>query len=145
MAIFPATVIDDSGLPGVSNAGYEVVPSAADGIAVTPGNSWANGSYVEITSGIGAAIYVVGIVVGPASAAEGIEIDIATGGAGGETVISTLGYVQNAQTPAPGVIMLPATVAVAASTRIAARARRSASTHTIAGLKLIYVRQANLA
>lgn len=130
------------GIAKASGSGYQVVPSAASGVTVTPGNSWANGSYAEITSGLGSAISLIVVFVESSSSNDQFEIDIATGGAGAETVIATLPG-DSVSGGFPQWMLMPFPIDIAASTRIAARARRSGTAVTLT-VKLVYVEQSDL-
>jgi len=142
------------GVRRLQGSGYLVIPAAAAG--VTPswgGSAWTNGSYVQVIASTAEAEYLLGIMLnfgdfsGPAWEA---EFDIATGGAGSETVISTHPLQRRDVSSASGkagsvamVAMFPYPIAVATSTRIAIRVRMSASMAT-EGVKLIYCKQADL-
>lgn len=100
------------------------VPSAADGKTLTSGVlSWANGSWVEISSGLASAIILTG--VGVWSTGVGLaEIDIGIGGAGSEVVIYTTKQRAGIQAGPGGLFPLRSPLdVIAASTRIAARNR----------------------
>src|SRR5262245_30517634 len=68
----------------------KTAPSAATAISLTAnGTAWNNGNYAEILSSTSSAIILVGIACCTANAGE-YEIDIATGTAGNEVVVTTI-------------------------------------------------------
>lgn len=130
----------------VSGAGFQVVPSAAFGIIPTSGGSaWATGAYMQITAGLGAAIYLVGVQFEPGGVTVGVdyEFDIATGASGSEVVVSTLTISCYSAAGFTVPVFSPAKVAVPASTRLSVRSRCSSAGNAFWGVKLIYVQQAN--
>lgn len=110
----------------------KALPAAAVGATVTAGSpAWANGSWAQLRSAAGAALVVTGIVAGAPSASANYELDLGTGGAGGETVITTLRLLTSNQSFS-GVVMLPTPLDnVAASTRLAARLRCATASATM--------------
>jgi hypothetical protein len=110
----------------------KVLPSAAVGVTVTAGGSaWTSGSWAQLRSASGSALVIVGIVFGAPSASTDFELDLGTGGAGSETVITTLRLNVSNQ-GMPSVLMLPNPLDnVAASTRLAARLRCASASHTM--------------
>ena len=136
-----ASLGGSSGMMKVSGAGYEVTPSAASGVDLaSSGGAWTNGAYVEVEDSTPAAIYLIGFTCTEAGADE-FEIDIATGAAASETVVSTVAIARGSTMT---LYLLPALVAVATTTRIAARQRCSDVGAAIDNFKLIFVRQSNL-
>lgn len=137
------------GAKKVSGSGYLVYPSAAGAATVScPGTLWANGSYTQVVSATAQAIYVVGVLVVPVSdSAFEFEMDLAAGGAGSEVVIGTLAFQRRYNTNVGHsdgtVVMLPFPIAIATSTRIAARGRASVASMQW-WVKLIYVNQSDL-
>lgn len=130
------------GMLKVSGAGYEVTPSAAAGIDLAnAGVAWNNGAYSEMEDSTPAAVYLIGFTYN-ASANQEFEVDIATGAAASETVVSTIALSPGAAVGETAVFS--AVIAVATTTRIAARMRSGSTTATIDNLKLIFVRQSNL-
>jgi hypothetical protein len=110
----------------------KVIPPAAAGITVTSGGSaWANGTWAQLRAATGAALVIVGIVFGAPSATAEYELDLGTGGAGAEAVITTLRLALSNQ-GMPSVLMLPTPLDnVAASTRLAARLRCATASSTM--------------
>jgi hypothetical protein len=110
----------------------KVIPSAAAGITVTAGGSvWANGSWAQLRAASGAALVIVGVVFGNPLTGADYELDLGTGGAGSEVVITTLRLTLSSQ-GMPSFLMLPTPLDnVAASTRLAARLRCSTVSNTI--------------
>lgn len=141
------------GAKKVSGSGYQVYPAAAVGVdpSLTSG-SWANNSWAQVVASTAAAIYLVGVKFNTASAGTSIfvvefELDIGTGGAGSETVVSTLpghviSYTNDRDKGA--VYLLPYPVAVASGTRIAVRTRLANATWGPNDVKLLYVNQSDL-
>lgn len=119
----------------------KALPAAADSVSVTPnGTAWANSAYTTLTTGLGAAISLLGLAGKEAVANVEGEWDLATGAAGVETVITTLRFASAANANAGGVnnLLLPAPYPVAASTRIAVRLRKSGTSTTTYTVALLY-------
>lgn len=114
------------------------VPSGADGVSIAPsGTTWVDSSWVELTSGLGAAIAIAGLAVTSTNPSTSFEFDIGTGGAGSESVITTLrGSI--ALTPAQAWLLLNGIYTLAASTRIAVRMRKAGTSTTAYKVALIY-------
>jgi hypothetical protein len=98
-----------------------------DGVTMSSsGTTWANGSYVEIAAALATDIVIVGLVYGDVNNGADYEIDLATGGAGSESVIATVrdqSYgITNSE---PFFVPLGVPIAVASGTRLAARLRSS--------------------
>ncbi len=107
---------------------YVAIPPAANSIAITSGgSSWQNGAYVQLRTNSGAALILVGIVLGWVDSTVGIfEIDIATGAAASEVVITTIRF-RGTFNSLPGYYLLPNSLDnIAINTRIAARIRGTA-------------------
>jgi hypothetical protein len=137
MAYMPAKGIK------IQGSGYLLIPAAAGPVAVTSGaGTWTNGAYTQLLASTSEADYLLGILVYTISAND-FELDIATGGAGSETVVSTVpGYeTSNAGYLQP--VYFPYPIAVATTTRIAARARHNTASSDVR-VKLIYCKQADL-
>jgi hypothetical protein len=109
----------------------KVIPPAAAGVTLTAGGSaWANGSWGQLRAASGAALVIVGLVFGNPSASAEYELDLGTGAAGAEVVITTLRLTVSNQ-GMPSVVMLPNPLdTVAASTRLAARLRCATASPT---------------
>jgi len=68
----------------------QTLPSAGAGASITPsGTAWANSAYAQISAAVGSDLILLGVTVAIALGAD-YEVDIATGGAGSETVIATV-------------------------------------------------------
>jgi len=133
------------GMKKVQGSGYRVYPSAADGITpANAGSAWANGAYSQVVASTAAAIYVTHVMFGIDGSSQEVEIDIATGGAGAETVVSTVCYSIPNTTDVSVVLPLPFVIAIPTSTRIAVRMRESGTTTTVEDVKLMYINQADL-
>lgn len=116
-------------------------PAAAAGVSVVSSTAWVSGSWAQLIASTSAAIVVVGVQVkAPAGVAEW-EVDLGTGGAGSETVVTTIRYAWNASSVGDGcplVFLLPTPLDnIATATRVAARARCSLSTKTVS-VALLY-------
>jgi hypothetical protein len=70
------------------NSATKVWPAAADGVSISPAGGWSSSSYVQLTASTSSAAYLAGIALSN-GAVDTVEVDIATGGAGSETVICT--------------------------------------------------------
>jgi hypothetical protein len=105
-----------------------VTPSAADPVALTSNaTAWVSGSYVEVVAATAAAIQLVGLAFTPTgTSGHAVEIDIAKGTAGNESVVATFrifnrfGDNQDSWFPLPIPVDL-----IPASTRVSARLRTS--------------------
>lgn len=120
---------------------YECLPAAADGaIAVGNGVAFANSAYAQITAGEAGIIHLCGVHVLLATATT-FEIDVATGGAGSETVIATF----RGRFTGPGGWQWPIRQiipkAIAASTRVAVRVRLGNTTTGNQKIKIWFLRQ----
>lgn len=129
----------------VSGSGYQVMPSAAAGIdPAVHATAWTSGTYSEVLASTSEADYILGVTYNPVNGSTEGEIDIATGGAGAETVVSTISGAQGGAFNAVAV-MLPYPIAVATSTRVAVRQRSSANASShFQNVKLIYCKQSDL-
>lgn len=132
------------GLKKVQNAGYAPLPASSSGpVSVTSGaGAYTYGSYAQVRSASGNAIYIVGYSFKRAGA-DG-TLTIGTGGSGSETAVSELFLEGNSSTDRI-VVMLPATgyIAVAASTRIAIKAADAAGSIGW-DVRLLTIDQANV-
>lgn len=116
------------------------VPAAADGVAITPsGTAWANSAWVQLTAGLASEISIFGVAYGAQNANVDLEFDLGTGASGAESVIATLRNTSNTA-DAGGLTFchLPAVHPVAASTRVAARVRKSGTGTTDYNVTLLY-------
>lgn len=119
----------------------KALPAAANSVSVTPNaTAWANSAYAQLTSGLGVAIAVLGAAFTQALANVEGEWDLAAGASGAEVVLTTLRFASGANANAGGmmVLNLPAPYPVAASTRLAARLRKSGTSTTAYGVALLY-------
>lgn len=86
-----------TGIEVIKTAGsIQVLPAAADAVSVTPSTTaWANSNYTQIVASAASDFVLLGLIVSPPvgdqffDADIGFEVDIATGGAGSESVIAT--------------------------------------------------------
>lgn len=116
------------------------VPSAAGGVSITPsGTAWANSAYTQLTAGLGSEASLYGLTVSSPVATVDGEFDLATGGAGSETVITTLRWSTiNASAGLVSFLPVSAVHPVPASTRIAIRMRKSGTSTTAYAAALLY-------
>lgn len=110
-------------------------PSAAVGIAVASSTSWVSGSWVQLIASTPSAIVLVGVqILSPVGTSEW-EMDIGTGAAASEAVITTLRWAWNPSAGGDGcplVLMLPIPLDnIGSGVRVAARSRCSLSTKTV--------------
>ena len=145
---------NSTGARKVSGSGYQVAPSAANGIDPSMANSWGAGSWSEIIASTSAAIFIVGFTCGmeitSSNTGDEFEVDIGTGTAASETRVATFPLAAHAASAtvanAPATIYtLPFPIAVATSTRVAVRARRKSNGGSVVSIKLLYVNQSELA
>jgi hypothetical protein len=103
------------------------LPAAAAPTSTTSGGSaWASGSYVQMTATAAAALVVFGVL---AQGTTYWEFDLATGGAGAETVITTVSGDETAH--AAGYVPLPNPLDnIASSARVAVRSRGNNASQT---------------
>lgn len=117
----------------------KTLPPAAAGVTLTAGSpAWASGTWGQLRTASGAALVILGVVLGNASANADCELDLGTGGAGTETVITTI-RVPMSNTGVPSWLLLPTPLDnVAAATRLAARLRSgTASTTAVASVLVL--------
>lgn len=99
--------------------------SASQGLALTPNSgAWVNSAYGELTAGIAEQISIVGLTARYGVNSVQFEVDLATGASGSESVITTLRSDTGGRQGFSN-LWLPAPYPVAASTRVAARVRKS--------------------
>ena len=137
------------GMKKVQGSGYQPLPAGPGaGVTVTKSAS-ANtyGSYAEIRSASGNAIYIFGVLAEDWTGTNSYgQISIGTGGAGVETEIGVVKMSQITATPTANyAIFFPAPLAVGASTRIAARWAGNAASADTCILSLITCNQSDLA
>ena len=101
-----------------------VIPSGVTGHTVTAGSpAWASGAWTECRAASGPALVVTGFCAGGAIEAVQYELDLGTGPAGSESVITTF-HLHASAGAFPSFVMLPTPLdAIAAATRVAARLR----------------------
>lgn len=147
-----------AGMNKVTGSGYLVMPSAATGIdPANSGSAWTNGAWSQLLASTAEADSIIGIIASwntlETSTFAEADVDIGTGGAGSETVVSTVPLIRHpiesgvgTMSPAIAInfIMLPAPIEVATSTRIAVRVRSSVTTGEPANIRLIYAKAAEL-
>ena len=111
----------------------QALPPAAAGVTLTAGSpAWVNGAWAQLRSAAGASLVIVGVVAGsPSVNAVNYELDLGTGAAAAETVITTVAL-HLGQQGLPCWLLLPTPLDnVAASTRLAARLRCSTASTTL--------------
>lgn len=136
-------VTGNGGAMKVINGGYYLIP-AGPGLGTTVTSSASAdtyGSWTEMRSASGNALYIVGISVSPNGSAGYTQIDIGTGGAGAETSISETIVRGTAAETKP--FLYP--IAVAANTRIACRVADEDASAQDARVYLLVVDQADVA
>ena len=123
-----------------TGSGYYTIPTGpSTKISITAGVA-AYGSWTQVTAATTADLFVVGVLASGGSG-DVTQVQIGTGGAGAETVVSTLLY-DHTQTTFP-VKMLYAPIPVLSGVRIAARIAVDAGT-TAFSLVLECINQADL-
>lgn len=109
-------------------------PSFAYGMPITPNASaWANSAWVELTSGVACAIDLFSLSIQCQGLTNGLEfeIDLATGLAAAESVITTVRGAPDAPgSSTTAVINLPAPYPINANTRVSARLRKAGTSTT---------------
>ncbi len=126
------------------------LPSGADGISIfSPVAVWGNSAYTQITASTSGALVLAGLAwLYPAGTQ--CEIDIATGGAGSETVITTFRHQGNSSGQlTPGYIPLrPLLDNIANGVRISVRVRADdqpfQNTFNHSGMKILYYAKSGL-
>ena len=117
----------DSDQQTSSTQAYTVVPSAANGVTVA-GNTtaWADSAWGELSASVAISAGLAGLITTVPAASLEWEIDLGTGGAGSETVITTLRNASDASGGAVGMTQfLAAAYGLAATSRVAYRWRKS--------------------
>ena len=137
----------------MTTAVYKAYPAAAAGIsrASSGSTAWSNSAYTELVpvNTITSTFYIAGITLmysnNPSvDTTHEVEIDIATGGSGSESVIITVPFsfrIDSAVGHQPVIfIPLPEPREVAANTRLSVRVRQSLATTTVTynGIKILY-------
>jgi hypothetical protein len=116
---------------------YRCIPSAAAGVSITPsGTGWANSSFVELASALSNA-GIAGLAVTRGVDVTGYELDIATGGAGSETVITTLRGVRDGA-GYPLVHLLSAIYKLSSAQRVSVRLRKNGTSTSTWAADLLY-------
>lgn len=111
---------------------WKIAPASAGSVVISTPASWSNSSWSEVVANTSAAWVVIGLLFnGTAPGVEG-EVDVGTGSAGSEVVVTTMRdiHIGTAGTPPAWVPLWIPLDNIAASTRVAVRAR-SSSTGTI--------------
>lgn len=129
--------ISDSEDVAVGELKYE--PNAAVGVTVTPnGTAWLNSNWAQITAGLTEDIDLVGIACSMPTGTLEFEIDIGTGAAASETVITTIRSAYRTANQGNVALYLPAPYPIAANTRLAVRIRKSDAGNTNRLVSLLY-------
>lgn len=130
-----------------SGGGYYLIPAGpAQGTSVTTSaTDNAYGSWAELRSASGNALFIVGVAVYDTATPEYLQIDIGTGGAGSETSISEIKvHPKVVDADVDQVVILPFPVPVAANTRIACRSAGGGGGSTTSAITLYVIDQADL-
>lgn len=118
----------------------KVYPAAANAAGYTAGSTWANGSWVQIVASTATAIIVLGAAIEHRSNGPEFEVDLGTGGAGSETVVTTFRDLSGgAFNSSPYWCPLQVPLEIATSTRIACRARTANAATPGGTVKLLYM------
>jgi hypothetical protein len=112
-------------------AAPKTLPPAAAGVAVTASSTlWANGSWAQLRAASGASLVITGVALRTGSGGT-FELDLGIGGAGAETVITTL-RLETTNQGQPGTILLSTPLnAVPSSARLSARLRGSVASGSL--------------
>lgn len=113
---------------------YEL-PANINGVSVTPsGTAWINSGWVELTAGITTVIELALLCCPTSLLAVEYELDIGTGTAGSETVITTVAGIRKPSTGGPAGTTtgpyLPRPYKIVANTRVAVRLRKEGTSTT---------------
>jgi hypothetical protein len=128
---------EDSTTTNKSSAYQKVLPTAANGTLVTPsGTNWANSAWVQLSAPIANPILITSIPFDPTNAQE-FEVDLGTGAAGSETVVTTLAG-NAANTNGNQILFLTSPLLIAANTRVAIRMRKTSTSVTTWGFAMNY-------
>lgn len=118
---------------------YYITPAAAAGILLTSSAvAWTKGSYSEIVASSGySTIWLTGIVLNSMPISVEMEVDIATGAAGSESVIATVAHIQDSGSRAMEYTLSPP-IKVAAGTRLSGRVAKATAAAGTLRVKLRY-------
>ena len=136
-----------SGAMKVINGGYYLIP-AGPGLGTTVTSSASAdtyGSWTEMRSASGNALYIVGAIVRTNSNADYTQLDIGTGSAGAETSVSETKLMTPTGTSVAETVYFTYPIAVAANTRIACRTADEDASARASDVTLIVVDQADVA
>lgn len=131
----------------VQNGGYYLIP-AGPGLGTTVTSSASAdtyGSWTEMRSASGNALYIVGAIVRTNSNADYTQLDIGTGSAGAETSVSETKLMTPTGTSVAETVYFTYPIAVAANTRIACRTADEDASTRASDVTLIVVDQADVA
>lgn len=131
----------------VINGGYYLIP-AGPGLGTTVTSSASAdtyGSWTEMRSASGNALYIVGAIVRTNSNADYTQLDIGTGSAGAETSVSETKLMTPTGTSVAETVYFTYPIAVAANTRIACRTADEDASARASDVTLIVVDQADVA
>lgn len=103
------------------------IPSAGLAVVTPNASGWANSSYVEMSASLADKTGIMALTYDPGASSLDFEIDLATGGAGSESVITTLRGCSTAvgNNGCPSDWWLPAIIEIAKNSRVAARIRKT--------------------
>ena len=136
-----------SGAMKVINGGYYLIP-AGPGLGTTVTSSASAdtyGSWTEMRSASGNALYIVGAIVRTNSNADYTQLDIGTGSAGAETSVSETKLMTPSGASVAETVYFTYPIAVAANTRIACRTADEDASARASDVTLIVVDQADVA
>jgi len=122
----------------------KVLPPAAVGVTLTAGGgAWTSGTWGQLRAATGAALVITGVVFGnPSVLNAAYELDLGTGAAAAETVITTIRFSAGGTAVGfPSHLCLPTPLDnVAASTRLAARLRCATASATVVASVMVLER-----
>ncbi len=118
------------GIPQNTTNQQFTCPAAANGVSITPSATpWANSSWVQLIASTDADWILTGIIVHPdvLNDSETFEVDISTGAAASEVVVTTFrGSYRGTFYVSPGIVPCPIPLDhIASGARVAARLRKS--------------------
>lgn len=137
-------VVPDTSFSQQSTSAQAVLPAAASSVSIAgPNSSWANSSYGQLTAGIAHTMMITSVAYFAGTTGTTAEIDLATGGSGSETVISTL-RTRVSDSTGHFVWHLPVPYLVPASTRLAVRFRENSTSSNSWNFAVNYVPDINV-
>lgn len=109
-----------------------ILPATSGGTTLTSGGgAWTAGSYAQIVASSSAMLVMAVSITNDSGSTDHFDVDLATGGAGSESVVGTFGYVAGYDALYPTVFDLRAApLYIPAGLRVAARAACANATQT---------------